>query len=152
MCSAKKIGLITVNRFLSSASEVHQATDIESMADAQLPFAACLEVLSQRVPQHLKQPKVGIICGSGLSTLAASLTGTVHVPYGEIPGFGISTGAILSGIRPHRKVKNSYAIVVQGHKSSLVFGLSGDVPVVAMLGRVRDRGIPYHIDPPSSFD
>ena len=109
------------------------------MADTQLPFAACLEVLAQRVPQNLRQPKVGIICGSGLSTLAASLTGTVYVPYGELPGFGISTGAISSGIRPHHKTQNSYTVLVQGHKSDLVFGLSGDVPVVAMLGRVRDR-------------
>jgi len=63
------------------------------MADGQLPFTACLEFLSKRVPQHLKQPKAGIICGSGLSTLAASFTDTVYVPYGEIPGFGTSTGA-----------------------------------------------------------
>lgn len=63
------------------------------MADfAQLPFDACLEFLAKRVPQHLK-PKVGIICGSGLSTLGASLTDPVYIPYGEIPGFGISTGA-----------------------------------------------------------
>jgi len=117
------------------------------MADAQLPFAACLETLAQRVPQHLRPPKVGIICGSGLSTLAESLTDTVYVPYGELPGFGISTGTISSRIRPHHKIQNSYTVVVQGHKSSLVFGLSGGVPVVAMLGRVRDRGAPYHLDP-----
>ena len=61
--------------------------------DAQLPFDTCLEFLAKRVPQHLK-PKVGIICGSGLSTLGASLTDPVYIPYGEIPGFGISTGAI----------------------------------------------------------
>ena len=117
------------------------------MADAQLPFAACLEALTQRVPQHLRQPKVGIICGSGLSTLTASLTDIVYVPYGELPGFGISTGAISSRIRPHHKSQNSYTVVVQGHKSNLAFGLSGSVPVVAMLGRVRDRGTPYHLDP-----
>ena len=74
------------------------------MADAQLPFAACLEFLAQRVPQHLRQPKVGIICGSGLSTLAASLTDTTCVPYGEIPGFGISTGALSSKIAKCKKL------------------------------------------------
>lgn len=72
------------------------------MADAELPFAACLESLAQRVPQHLRQPQVGIICGSGLSTLAAALTDAVYVPYGELPGFGISTGALSSAICPHK--------------------------------------------------
>jgi hypothetical protein len=86
-------------RLDQSASEV-QATTV--MTDAQLPFAACLEALAKRVPQSLRQPKVGIICGSGLSTLAASLTDTVSVPYGELPGFLISTGAISSRISPFR--------------------------------------------------
>jgi purine-nucleoside phosphorylase len=73
------------------------------MADAQLPFAACLEFLAKRVPQHLK-PKVGIVCGSGLSTLAASFADPVYVPYKEIPGFVTSTGAILFvGIHLRRK-------------------------------------------------
>ena len=63
------------------------------MADAELPFAACLESLTKRVPPHLK-PKVGIVCGSGLSTLAESLTDPIYVPYGELPGFVTSTGAI----------------------------------------------------------
>ncbi|KAF9653637.1 inosine guanosine and xanthosine phosphorylase family protein [Thelephora ganbajun] len=94
------------------------------MTDAQLPFAAALESLAKCVPQNLIRPKVGIICGSGLSTLAASLTDTVYVPYGEIPGFLIST--------------------VDGHKNSLVFGLCGDVPVVAMLGRFHAyEGYPF---------
>lgn len=85
------------------------------MTDTQLPFAACLEFITNRVPQELRQPKVGIVCGSGLSTLAASFTNTVYIPYGELPGFLIST--------------------VEGHKNTLVFGLCGGVPVVAMLGR-----------------
>ena len=73
------------------------------MADAQLPFTACLEFLAKRVPQHFK-PKVGIICGSGLSTLAASFTDPVYVPYGEIPGFEVSTGA-TSSKSTHRRMQ-----------------------------------------------
>jgi len=100
VCSAKKIrpdhrgqGLVSFR-----LRDPH-----DDMTDAHLPFAACLEFLAERVPQHLKQPKVGIICGSGLSTLAASFTDTVYVPYGEIPGFGVSTGAISSK-STHRKM------------------------------------------------
>lgn len=72
--------------------QVLSNNDDDDMTKGQLPFAACLEFLAKRVPQYLK-PKVGIICGSGLSTLAVSFTDPVYVPYGEIPGFGTSTGA-----------------------------------------------------------
>ena len=81
------------------------------------PFAEALDAITKLVPAHLLPPRVGIVCGSGLSTLAASLEAVVEVPYDRIPGFGRNT--------------------VQGHRSALAFGLIGDVPVVAMLGRVR---------------
>ncbi|KAL5520888.1 PNP1 [Sanghuangporus sanghuang] len=70
------------------------------------------------VPSKLSSPEVGIVCGSGLSTLADSLRDVTLVPYDELEGFGKST--------------------VIGHKSLLAFGLMGPgegVPVVAMLGR-----------------
>ncbi|KIP07788.1 hypothetical protein PHLGIDRAFT_29880 [Phlebiopsis gigantea 11061_1 CR5-6] len=90
------------------------------------PFAAALAALAQLVPPHLLPPRVGIVCGSGLSTLAASLQGVVEVPYDRIPGFAKNT--------------------VQGHRSALAFGLIGDVPVVAMLGRFH----PYEGHPLSA--
>ena len=58
-----------------------------------LPFTATLDVLARVVPAHLLKPEVGIVCGSGLSTLAASLRDVVHVPYSSLEGFGESTGA-----------------------------------------------------------
>ncbi|KAJ3732187.1 inosine guanosine and xanthosine phosphorylase family protein [Lentinula guzmanii] len=79
---------------------------------------ATLQALRGLVPRELQNPRVGIICGSGLSGLAASLRQSVLVSYAELPGFVQST--------------------VPGHKSSLAFGLMGSgagVPVVAMLGR-----------------
>ncbi|KAJ3891535.1 nucleoside phosphorylase domain-containing protein [Lentinula edodes] len=88
-------------------------TDL-SMTD----FSATLQVLKELVPPALQNPRVGIICGSGLSGLAATLRQTVLVPYDRLPGFVQST--------------------VPGHKSSLAFGLMGSgvgVPVIAMLGR-----------------
>jgi len=89
------------------------------MAEAPLPFASTLDVLARLVPEHLQKPRIGIVCGSGLSTLVSSLRDVVEVPYTALEGFAKST--------------------VVGHKSLLAFGLMGSgegVPVVAMLGRI----------------
>ncbi|KAF7301245.1 Purine nucleoside phosphorylase [Mycena indigotica] len=83
-----------------------------------LPFDAAIEAIKATVPSHLQSPRVGIVCGSGLSGLVDSIRDLHLVPYNTIPGFAEST--------------------VPGHKSSLAFGLMGSgegVPVVAMLGR-----------------
>jgi len=83
-----------------------------------LPFAATIDSIVPRLPELLRRPCVGIVCGSGLSGLVDSLRETVLIPYETIPGFAKST--------------------VVGHKSALAFGLMGEgvgVPVVAMLGR-----------------
>ncbi|KAI0761369.1 hypothetical protein BD413DRAFT_486037 [Trametes elegans] len=85
-----------------------------------LPFDATLARLASLLPQKLRRPQVGIVCGSGLSTLASALRDVIEVPYASLPGFGSST--------------------VPGHRSSLAFGLIGPgegVPVVAMLGRLH---------------
>ncbi|KAJ2003468.1 hypothetical protein GGI04_000525 [Coemansia thaxteri] len=61
-------------------------------------------------------PEVGIICGSGLSSLADTLEGsTTVVKYDTIPGFVRST--------------------VDGHKGQLVFGMLAGKRVVCMQGR-----------------
>lgn len=69
--------------------------------------------------RDLATPKVGIVCGSGLSALGEALQDKVVFPYEELEGFGKST--------------------VLGHKSALAFGYLGEkrVPVVAMLGRLH---------------
>jgi len=71
--------------------------------------------LVKLLPANLRTPRVGIVCGSGLGTLAKSITECVIVPYSVLEGFAEST--------------------VSGHRSELAFGKVGDVPVVAMLGR-----------------
>ncbi|KAI0078099.1 hypothetical protein K474DRAFT_1594786 [Panus rudis PR-1116 ss-1] len=94
-----------------------------------LPFSSTLDILARVLPRHLLKPRVGIVCGSGLSTLASSLRDVVEVPYDTLEGFGKST--------------------VAGHKSSLAFGLLGPgegIPVVAMLGRFH----PYEGHPLST--
>ncbi|XP_006455349.1 hypothetical protein AGABI2DRAFT_187748 [Agaricus bisporus var. bisporus H97] len=76
-----------------------------------------VEYIRSQLPPELQQPRVGIVCGSGLSGLAGIIQNIHTIPYANIPGFGTST--------------------VPGHRSELAFGLLGKngVPVVAMLGR-----------------
>ncbi|KAH9173909.1 inosine guanosine and xanthosine phosphorylase family protein [Lactarius sanguifluus] len=71
--------------------------------------------LVKLLPADLRTPRVGIVCGSGLGTLAEDIKERVIVPYSALEGFGEST--------------------VLGHRNELAFGKVGDVPVVAMLGR-----------------
>jgi purine-nucleoside phosphorylase len=49
------------------------------------------------LPKCLQQPKVAIVCGSGLGGLADALNSSprIETPYGDIPGFAVSTGRLL---------------------------------------------------------
>lgn len=62
-------------------------------------------------------PRIGIVLGSGLGAVAASIKEPVVIPYAEIPNFPRST--------------------VEGHTGRLVAGTIGGVPVVTMQGRVH---------------
>ena len=62
-----------------------------------------------------KEPKVGIILGSGLGDLANDIEVETTIDYDEIPDFPVST--------------------VAGHQGQLIFGMLGGVAVVAMKGR-----------------
>ncbi len=69
-------------------------------------------------------PKIGIILGSGLGSIAEQLTHPITIPYQAIPG--LQSGA------------------VSGHASLLVMGHLNDVPVVCLKGRLhRYEGVPY---------
>ncbi len=63
------------------------------------------------------QPRVGLILGSGLGNYAKNMNVECEIPYGDIPGFPVST--------------------VQGHDGRFLFGTIGTVPVVLMKGRVH---------------
>lgn len=63
------------------------------------------------------RPKIALVLGSGLGAFADDLTSAVKIPYQKIPNFPRSTAI--------------------GHAGQLVIGLSGDVPVAAMHGRVH---------------
>ena len=82
-----------------------------------------MEFIQRYVPAHFT-PKVGIILGSGLSSLAEEMTQTVSVPYQAIPG--LPAGG------------------VSGHASLLVMGYLSGVPVVCLRGRLHlYEGIAY---------
>lgn len=62
-----------------------------------------------------KIPKIAIILGSGLGSLADDIEEKIILPYKEIPNFPVST--------------------VPGHKGELIFGTLNNIPVIAMNGR-----------------
>lgn len=63
------------------------------------------------------RPKIAVICGTGLNHLSDILTDSVLIDYKDIPHFLIPS--------------------VQGHKGKVTIGLSEDVPVILLLGRVH---------------
>lgn len=63
------------------------------------------------------QPKIGIILGSGLNALAASVEDPTIIPYPELPDWPVST--------------------VIGHSGQLVIGNLEGQPVLVMQGRVH---------------
>lgn len=61
------------------------------------------------------RPKIGIICGSGLGSLAENVEDADVFPYETIPNFPVST--------------------VEGHAGQMIFGTINNVPVMCMQGR-----------------
>lgn len=73
------------------------------------------KVIQARTPNF--KPKIGLILGSGLGSLADQIENAVAIPYSELPGFPVST--------------------VAGHAGRLVLGTLGGVPVACCQGRVH---------------
>lgn len=90
------------------------------------------------LPPEINNPKIGIICGSGLGGLAATVEAQprVEVDYGNIPHFPKSTGMNASISIMARALLR---LLVQGHAGKLVIGLFGpdEQPVIVMNGRVQ---------------
>jgi len=62
-------------------------------------------------------PKIGMILGSGLGSIAEQLTDSITIPYQAIPG--LHSGA------------------VSGHASLLIMGNLNGIPVICMKGRLH---------------
>lgn len=81
-----------------------------------------MSVIRKYAPDFV--PKMGIILGSGLGSIAEQLVNPITIPYQAIPG--LHTGSVT------------------GHASLLVMGMLQDVPVVCMKGRLHlYEGVPY---------
>jgi purine-nucleoside phosphorylase len=78
---------------------------------------AMIETATRAVAQQIegREPRVGIVLGSGLGHLADEVQRPVRVPYADIPGFP----------QPG----------VAGHKGELVAGMLEGVPVLVQSGR-----------------
>ncbi|MEC4294204.1 purine-nucleoside phosphorylase [Adlercreutzia shanghongiae] len=63
------------------------------------------------------QPEVGLILGSGLGPLAEQIADPVFIPFGDVPGMGVSTAS--------------------GHVGRFVAGTLGGKSVLAMQGRLH---------------
>ena len=75
----------------------------------------CVAAIRAKAPGAA--PKLGIILGSGLGAFADALSGSVAIPYSELPHFPQSS--------------------VPGHAGRLVVGALAGEPIVAMQGRVH---------------
>lgn len=78
-------------------------------------YEIIVEIAHHLLQRTKHRPKIGIICGSGLGSLADGLTEPENFHYDNIPHFPIST--------------------VKGHAGRLCFGLLEGVQVVCMQGR-----------------
>lgn len=75
-----------------------------------------VEVAAEAVASRAgRDARVGLILGSGLGRLADEIEASASIPYGDIPGFPLST--------------------VEGHAGRLIAGRLRGVPVLAMQGR-----------------
>lgn len=83
------------------------------MADTMAPV---MEVIHRYAPKGFV-PRIGMILGSGMSSLAEQITNPVSIPYQAIPGLQPSG--------------------VSGHTSLLVMGWLNEVPVVCLRGRLH---------------
>ena len=72
------------------------------------------------------QPEIGLILGSGLGDYADTLENTVHIPFGDIPGFPVPT--------------------VAGHSGALVIGTKCGKTVAVAQGRIHYyEGLPQQV-------
>jgi purine-nucleoside phosphorylase len=75
-----------------------------------------IDEAAQEVRERIDiQPRIGMILGSGLGSLAEAVEAPVIIPYGEIPSWPVST--------------------VEGHQGRLVIGTLEKQPVLIMQGR-----------------
>ena len=81
-----------------------------------VPMQQVMDVIRRYQPKGFS-PKVGMILGSGLNSLAENILQPATIPYQAIPGLQVGT--------------------VPGHASLMVMGRLNEIPVVCMRGRLH---------------
>ena len=86
------------------------------------------------------EPRVGVVLGSGLGGLADALENRVEIPYGEIPGWPVSTAVGHAGVLAVGDVDGVPVAVMRG-RAHLYEGMGADRAVfgVRVLGRLGVR-------------
>ena len=88
-------------------------------------IAQVMQIIQRYVPKNFT-PRIGIILGSGLSSLAEQMTGAVSIPYAAIPGLQQGGNGVA------------------GHASLLMMGQLNGIPIVCLRGRLHlYEGTPY---------
>lgn len=74
-------------------------------------YISSAEYLKQRIPEHFKEARLAIICGSGLGGLVDTIeqSSKIEIPYNEIPGFVTSTGKYYTSKRYIRSLTWTYS-------------------------------------------
>lgn len=86
-------------------------------------LADVMQVINRYAPKGFA-PKIGMVLGSGLSSLAEQISNPISIPYQAIPG--LQTGH------------------VSGHASLLVMGNLNGIPIVCLRGRLHlYEGVSY---------
>jgi purine-nucleoside phosphorylase len=83
-----------------------------------VPFSTRLDALERAVRERTDLvPKLGIVLGSGLGTLAGELEAAVAIPFADLPGWPAASAP--------------------GHAGRLLFGTLEGLPVVSLQGRLH---------------
>ena len=107
---------ITVNAAQEQEAFNYNAEEA-AIIDTTSEYKLLQDIVGQIRQKSDFEPKVAIILGSGLNSLAEKVTKAVTIPYNEIKGLPVSSAP--------------------GHVGQFVFGYLEDVPVVIMQGRVH---------------
>ncbi|XP_013140232.1 PREDICTED: purine nucleoside phosphorylase isoform X4 [Papilio polytes] len=89
--------------------------DLDTRYKFRYSYETLVEIANFLLSRVSIRPCIGVICGSGMGSLAETITDAECIPYEDIPNFPVST--------------------VEGHHGKLVFGRLDGIPVVAMQGR-----------------
>lgn len=94
--------------------------NLPTLDPSHVPYRHAAAYILQQLKQHnVAPPKVGIICGSGLSSLSEALdeNSSMTISYGDVPGFPSHC-------------------TVAGHAGEMVIGtLHGHIPTICFRGR-----------------